>query len=242
MSDEKTDSVPFEASDATEQALWNSLGALPRGEPSPDMRRTFYRQLEQASQPGLLERLREWLGLGNNMGWVTVTAALVLGVGLSQTLLQNSSDVLNPGAGDERLAALEASVALLNREVILGRLENDSAALRLQGVMQASDLALQDPELARALLATAANDRSPSVRSAAIDALAPQLSNEQVSAELVQLLADADSPIVQLALVDLVLRYGTDEQRDQLLTLAEQNRLYPDLIQHVQKSLGVHNA
>ena len=242
MPDRKPTSLPFEAGDAGEQALWEALGDLPRGEPSPELRREFYRNLEHAGRPGAVARLRDWLGLGSNMGWVTVTAALVLGVGLSQALLQGSPGSPVSAPGDERLAALEANVALLNREVILGRLSDDSAALRLKGVMQASSLAEQDPELARALLATAARDRSPSVRSAAIDALAPQLGDEAVSSELLQLLEQADSPIVQLALVDLVLRYGSDEQRAQLLKLAEQDRLYPDLIQHVRKSLGVHNA
>lgn len=237
-------SVPFDAGDPGERALWEALGDLPEDEPSPELRRGFYARLEQASRPGPLARLRDWLGLGSNMGWVTVTAALVLGVGLSQALLQGAPKPggAAPNPGDERLAALEANVAMLNREVILGRLSDDSATLRLQGVMQASSLAEQDPELARALLATAARDRSSSVRSAAIDALAPQLGNEAVSTELLQLLEQADSPIVQLALVDLVLRYGSDDQRAQLLELAEQDRLYPDLIQHVRKSLGVHNA
>jgi hypothetical protein len=240
MPDQK--SVPFEAGDRGEQVLWEALGDLPQGEPSPELRKGFYQMLEQASRPGPLARLRDWLGLGSNMGWLTVAAALVLGVGLSQALLQRAPGAPGPAPGDDRLAALEANVAMLNREVILGRLSDDSAALRLQGVVQASSLAGEDPELARALLATAARDRSSSVRSAAIDALAPQLGNEAVSAELLQLLEQADSPIVQLALVDLVLRYGSEEQRAQLLKLAEQDRLHPDLIQHVHKTLGVHNA
>lgn len=242
MPDRETTAVPFEAGDAGEQALWEALGDLPRGEPSAELRRRFYRSLEHAGRPGPLARLREWLGLGSNMGWVTVAASLVLGIGLSQALLQDSPGSPVPVNGGDRLAALEANVAMLNREVILGRLSNESASLRLQGVMQASSLAAQDPELAKALLATAAQDRSSSVRSAAIDALAPQLGDEAFSNELLQLLEQAESPLVQLALVDLVLRYGSNEQRARLLQLAEQDRLYPDLIQHVRKSLGVHNA
>ena len=49
MPDKKTTSVPFESSDQQEQNLWAALGELPRGEPSPDMRRSFYQRLEQAA-------------------------------------------------------------------------------------------------------------------------------------------------------------------------------------------------
>ena len=52
------------------------------------------------------------------------------------------------------------------------------------------------------------------------------------------LLSHAESPIVQLALVDLVLRNGSNEQLEQLLKLANENILHPDLVRHVNKSLG----
>ncbi len=55
--------------------------------------------------------------------------------------------------------------------------------------------------------------------------------------ELMRLLESADSPIVQLALTDLVLRNGNQAQLDQLLYLANEERLHPDLIRHVKKAL-----
>jgi hypothetical protein len=51
------------------------------------------------------------------------------------------------------------------------------------------------------------------------------------------LLQKAESPIVQLALVDLVLRYGNEQQIDQLLKLAGKDRLHPDLARHVIASV-----
>ena len=100
---------------------------------------------------------------------------------------------------------------------MLDRLENDSASKRLLGVIEASDLAGRDPEVTRALLERAVDDRVHSVRSAAIDAIGPRLGTPAVGDELMASLEKAESPLVQLALADLVLRYGNPNQLEQLL-------------------------
>ncbi len=62
--------------------------------------------------------------------------------------------------------------------------------------------------------------------------------SSRLSNELMNLLASAESPLVQLALVDLVLRNGSNSQLEYLLQLADTGRLHPDLVKHVNKSLG----
>jgi hypothetical protein len=139
---------------------------------------------------------------------------------------------------DARLTALELNVASLQRELILDRLADDTVSTRLQGVVEASAVARDDQVIAQALLLRATRDRSSSVRSAAIDALGPQLHSESMGNQLMDLLASAESPLVQLALVDLVLRNGNTNQLAQLSQLAADNRLHPDLVRHVHNSLG----
>jgi len=232
MPDKKTTSVPFETGDAAEQRLWTALGDLPRGEPSPDMRRSFYQRLEQANSRRWNQRLRDWLGMRNNAGWITATACVLIGFGAAQLTNQPQS------GGQDRLAALEQNINLLNRELILDRLQDDAAGTRLAGVYDARYVVADDARVAQALLQRAATDRSSSVRSAAIDALGSQLSSDAVGGELMALLENADSPIVQLALVDLVLRNGNAMQLAQLQRMADDKRLHPDLAKHVNKSLG----
>jgi hypothetical protein len=50
-------------------------------------------------------------------------------------------------------------------------------------------------------------------------------------------IVEADSPLVQLALIDMVLRNGNQQQIEQLLQLAQAGVLYPDLSRHVLTSL-----
>lgn len=232
MSDKDRQNVPFEAQTPAEQKLWTALLDVPQGEPSPQMRRAFYNELDKATNRSFAQQLRSWLGIGNNRGWITVTACIVAGVVLGQAL--NSTDP----AEATRLIALEQNVALLNRELILDRLVDATAGKRLRGVLDASFVVQDDTEIARALLVRATEDRVTAVRSAAIDALGPSLTSAPIGDELMKLLENAESPIVQLALIDLVLRNGNRTQLQQLLQLADSERLHADLIEHVKSALG----
>ena len=236
MPDRKITSLPFESADPAEQRIWHALGDLPQAEPSAQLRRAFYGELERAGSRHWSSRLRAWLGFSNNAGWITAAACLLIGFGAARLAVQQSA--IAPGIEPARLAALEESVATLKRQVVLDRLQNDEPGTRLLGVYDASSLVRDDYQIAQALLVRASQDQSPSVRSAAIDALGPQLNSDAVGGELMSLLESAESPIVQLALVDLVLRHGNPQQLAQLLRLANENRLYPDLVRHVRKSLG----
>lgn len=232
MSEDRRTSLPFDSDDPGERALWQALADVPRELPPPDMRRNFYRELDRVTAAGLAERLRGWLGMSSNTGWVTAAACLMLGVGVGSMLDRPVS------TGSARLAALEENVALLNRELVLDRLQDTAAGTRLRGVLDAGGLVQDDAEIARALLVRATDDRVHAVRSAAIGALGPTLGSAAVGSELMKLLESAESPLVQLALVDLVLRHGNATQLRELARLANGSVLHPDLVRHVQKSLG----
>jgi HEAT repeat protein len=230
MSDKKNSRFPFEGDNKSEDALWDTLGELADAEPSPQLRQNFYRELEKASRPRLSERLRDLLGFSGNAGWITVAASVLVGLAAGQLLETPADDAL-------RLAALEENVSMLNRSLILDRLENDTASKRLRGVMDAAYVVGDDAEIANALLLRATNDPVPSVRSAAIGALGTQLGTPAVGKRLMDLLQQSESPLVQLALVDLVLRNGSNRQIAQLEQLADDGLLHPDIARHVATTL-----
>lgn len=232
MPEETSTKVNFDSGDPIEQRLWSELGNLPREVPSADLRRSFYTELERATARPWPVRVRGWLGLSGTRGWVTAAACVLVGVGMGQ---------MRSGSGDAepvRLAALEENVALLNRELILDRLQDATPGQRLRGVIDAEMFVRDDLEIAQALLERATEDRVQSVRSAAIGALGPSLTSAAVGRELMDLLENAESPLVQLALVDLVLRNGSNSQLQYLLQLADAEKLHPDLVEHVKNSLG----
>src|SRR5688572_15884605 len=230
MSDKRKSGVPFESDDAAEQQLWSELEQLPQEAPSQRLRRRFYEELEHADRR--LHRRRRWLGWITAPTLVAAMGCLLVGVMIG-LLLRNQ-----PAAQQTELAQLQQQVAILNRNLVLDRLDNDSASKRLLGVIEASDLAGRDPEVTRALLERALDDRVHSVRAAAIDAIGPQLGTPSVADELMASLEKAESPLVQLALADLVLRYGNPKQLEQLLRLSERGELHPDVVQHVKSSVS----
>lgn len=219
------------SSDNQEQTLWQMLGEVEFAQPSERLRSGFYAQLERARRPGFLQRAARFLGMSSQAGWVTAAACLLLGAGMAQLL---PGAVSRTGsASDARLATLEQNVMRLNRELILDRLAHQQPGKRMRGVMDAAALADSDPEIADALLSLAAHDRVDSVRSAAVESLGQTVTSATIGAPLMELLENTRSPLVQLALVDLVLRNGSREQLDALLELAEQERLLPELQQHI---------
>lgn len=221
--------VPFASDDEDEQQLWRALETISQPEPPPRVRRKFYGELDRIGRAKPLDRWLGWLGLLGNRGLLTAIGCAVVGV-IGGVLLTGSGDSVERA----ELTDLQQQVAQLNRNLILDRLENGSASKRLLGVIDAAGVAEHDTEIARALLSRAVDDRVYSVRAAAIDAIGPQVNTPAVGNELMALLEKAESPLVQLALVDLVLRHGNAQQLEQLTKLAEQGALHPDLAQHVK--------
>jgi hypothetical protein len=230
MSDKRKSGVPFESDDAAQQQLWSELENLPQEAPTQRLRRRFYDELEHADRR--LHRRRRLFGWITAPGLAAAMGCLFVGV-LVGLLLRSP-----PAANRTELADLQQQVAILNRNLVLDRLENDSASKRLLGVIEASNLAEHDPEVRRALLERAVDDRVHSVRSAAIDAIGPRVGSPAVGDELMASLEKAQSPLVQLALADLVLRYGNPKQVEELLRLSERGLLNADVAQHVKSSVS----
>ena len=233
MPDKYRSELPFDGATPPENAIWNALGDLPLEEPGDGIRHRFHRELERARRRSFASRLCEFAGFPDNPGWATAAACLLAGLLIGQV----AGRTMGGGSGDEgRLAALESHVAELNRNLVLDRINSTEPGKRLQGVMDAAYLAEEDPAITAALLERAASDRVASIRSAAIGALGPRMASPDVGRQLMELLAEADSPLVQFALVELVLRHGDTGQLDQMYVLAD--RLHPDLQRYIDKSLG----
>lgn len=230
MSDRNRTGVPFDGEDPTERQLWESLQDISQPEPPPRMRRRFYGELDRLGGQTRFAPWREFLGLMGSRGFATAIGCVIAGIFIGLLVTRG-------GVQRAELADLQAQVTALNRNLILDRLENDSASKRLLGVIDAAGVAQHDPEIARALLSRAVDDRVYSVRAAAIDAIGPRLSTPAVGHELMGLLEKSDSPIVQLALVDLILRQGSAEQIEELLKLSERGVLHPELQQYVKSAV-----
>jgi hypothetical protein len=120
----------------------------------------------------------------------------------------------NSTSGGE-IHALRDEVRSLSRLVTLSLLKQDSASERLRGVSFGREAGRGDDRVLQALLDTLRHDPDVNVRLAAVDALAPALGQPAVRGQLVLEVGAQRSPMVQIALIDMLLardRAGTQRQ------------------------------
>jgi HEAT repeats/Putative zinc-finger len=188
---------------------WRMLGLLEQEQPGPALRSRFYESLEayrQGAQSGApaAPRRRLWDAGARWWGGVPAfqiawsVALLALGVGLGQWLSNR-----NHSEGD--LARLQDEVHNMRQMVTLSLLEQQSASERLRGVDYAYHVEQSDTQVFSALLHAVNYDPNVNVRLAAVDALRRFGNNPAVRNTLDQSLAKQASPLVQIALIDLIV-------------------------------------
>jgi hypothetical protein len=119
------------------------------------------------------------------------------------------------GTSGGEIHALRDEVRSLSRLVTLSLLKQDSASERLRGVSFGRAAGSGDDRVLQALLDTLRHDPDVNVRLATVDALAPALEQPAVRGQLVQEVGTQRSPMVQIALIDMLLardRTGTERQ------------------------------
>ena len=85
-------------------------------------------------------------------------------------------------------------------------LQNPSASERIRGVSYTSEITTVNPGVIEALLTTLNNDQNVNVRLMTLEALTHYASNPAVRAGLVESIPQQESPLVQAALADVMLK------------------------------------
>lgn len=121
----------------------------------------------------------------------------------------------------ERIAAMEKALEE-NKRVMMDLLDNKySASQRMQGVSVAYEMNKADTEIVTVLVKTFNTDPNTNVRLAALDALSKFSSEAEVRKSLVQSLATQKDPVIQIALIQLMVKMkekGVIEQLERIAT------------------------
>lgn len=221
---------------------WTRLGLLPEELPSQDLRRDFYRRLEASRrelvaterQP-LRERLRRLLpNLRLSSPAMRLAAAtLVVIVGFATGFFMGRGKE----NGSIRIERLRREVDSLQQQMTLSLLQQSSASARLQGIALTSRVQEPEPSLIAALLDTLDNDPSVNVRLSAVDALYLFSGREWVKTALTASLARQASPLVQIALIDLLVSLKEKQAATALKKLLNDKKIIPEVQQRAQ--LGI---
>lgn len=185
------------------RATWQGLGLLSSPQPSAAMRARFYQRLHDI-QNGVTPAVR-----GGFAWWKPGLAGLVRQITMVLALFCLGMYVGRVSVGRQASAGeslqLQAQVQNLRQTVALSLLDRQSAASRLEGVSWGSQVDHPDRDLLSALVATLEHDPNTNVRLAALDALEKFSGDAPVRQAMVNALANQNSPLVQIALIDALV-------------------------------------
>jgi HEAT repeat protein len=192
-------------------SLWRDLARLPAPEPGAGMRERFYETLaayRDGAASGMERRSFVW-------AWqIAAGVALALaGMGAGYSL--RSSQTANA-----EVTQLRGEVGNMRQLVTLSLLQQQSASERLRGVSWAYRVEPSDTEVLAALLTAVNHDPNVNVRLAAVDALHPFAASPVTRDAVIQALGKQTAPIVQVALIDLLVDLKETEAAPELEKVA----------------------
>ena len=222
--------------------LWAKLGVLPEQKPSSELRSRFYTMLSAYKQgleqrgPAQAWKLRftRWLERWwpQRTTWQFASSLLLLILGLTAGYWLNSG-----GKAAAQIDPLRREIQSMRSTLAMSLLDNSSASERLRGVNLSSRMEQPDERLLDSLLQALHSDPSTNVRLAVVDALYLFADYPTVRERLSGALAEQDSPLVQVALIDLLVSLRERKAAAALKDLIESERLAPEVKQRAQQGL-----
>lgn len=209
------------------ESLWRKLDSLPAPEPPPEMRDRFYAALgaygEGFSAASPRERHQgnlwtNWLPMG------VAAAALLIGLGLGYAVSSQKS-----GRESSEIAQLRGEVNGMRELVALSLLRQQSASERLRGVSWANQVESSDGQILAALFDSVNHDPNVNVRLAAADALRTFAMTSAARTEIAKAIVPQSAPLVQIALIDLVVDLKDSAAVTELKQVAGNDSLNPSV-------------
>jgi hypothetical protein len=186
---------------------WTRLGVLADERPSPRLRESFY-----ASAAAVLA-----IGLGFGLGLWTRSAAR--------------------GPGAPEVAQMRTEIDGLRQQVSLALIGQSSAGERLRGVALVSQVRRPEESLLTGLLELVDNDPNVNVRLSAVDALYLFSGNPRIREGLARSLQRQTSPVVQIALIDLIVGIREKQAAEALRKLVDDQRVRPEVRQRARSAI-----
>lgn len=220
--------------------IWTKLGVLDEKMPSERLSTRFYSMLEQYKQaeeenfqkvrPGFFSRLKNLWPRKPAFQFALTLGMLVLGlvIGNVWTIIPHK-EAVNTALVDE--------VQTTRQSLAVSLIDKDSASERLQGINMSHTLVEPDDKLLDKLLSTLDSDSNVNVRLAAVEALYLFHDHPKVKKGLIDSLSRQSSPMVQAALIDLMVSIRERKAVDALKSLLEQEGVNPEIKDRAEQGI-----
>jgi hypothetical protein len=215
-------------------SLWRDLARLPAQEPGAGVRERFYGTLAAYRDGAAAARLERPSPARSQLARVWQIAA---GVALALAGAGAGYSLRSSQKANAEIAQLRGEVGNMRQLVALSLLEQQSASERLRGVSWAYRVEPSDTEVLSALLKAVNHDPNVNVRLAAVDALRPFAASRSTRDAVMQSLPGQTAPIVQVALIDLLVDLKETEAAPELQRVALDNATDVEVRQRAQWAL-----
>jgi len=183
--------------------LWKALAEEDVPDPSETMHIRFRKELEEEKkrswrgESSVPSRKNPRFGLSGAPQWAFGFSLVVIGwfIGFQ----------LTPRPERAQIQDLNARVNDLKTAVLLTKLESISAPERMKAIQNAEDSTTWDSPVRDALVQALNRDPNANVRLAAMEALTRRADEPGVRDALIQSIGNQDSPLLQLALADVMI-------------------------------------
>lgn len=223
-------------------AAWARLGLLPSEVPSGRLRANFYAMLDAAKEEEERRAAKPRAGRLFAAWWERIWAgrpALAAGLAGALFVVGLGTGILFTGGrtASRETAALAREVQDMRQQVALSLLDRPSASDRLEGVSYAGRLDKPEPQTLDALFRTLNEDGNVNVRLAAVDALYLFRDRPGVKDKLAKALPGQTSPLVQVALIDLLVEIREQRAAEALKSLIKDGRIDPAVRTRAEQGL-----
>jgi hypothetical protein len=201
--------------------------------PSLSLDDKFYDMLKREKRPSgtfSWKTFFSWPELAPRLAFASV--ALILGL-VAGYYLQT------PAPPDNQIVSVKQELSDLKELMMLSLLEKESVTERLKAVSLTQEMDQASQKVTSALLQTLNNDSDVNVRLAALDALRIYSTDGKVRQELIRSISQQDSPLVQIALAELMAQLQAKSSVKELEKILKNENTPVDVRKKIEESLRV---
>ena len=142
------------------------------------------------------------------------------------------------GGGSAEISDLTRQVASMQEMMMMSMLEEESVTDRLKGIQMSQGLPKTNQKVTEALFMTLNNDESTNVRMAALQTLEVYADDPAIREGLINSITQQESPLMQVALAELMVELQEKKSIDQFKQLLEKEETPEEVKTTLQESIG----
>lgn len=227
----------------TVKKIWNLMGEIPQVQPSDEMRTRFNAILSDFKEKSIVHKnpVVEWINKLRVYWYLQAQPRYAFAILLIAAGLIAGYILHQPGQSaisySRQIDSLSSQVSEMKQLMMLSLLQDPSASQRIRAVAYTDDMSNVDLKVIDALFTTLNEDPNVNVRLATLEALVRLSDKPQVREGLVRSISLQESPLMQSAIADVMVKLREKSSVQSLQKLLGKKDLNQMVKLNIQKSI-----